>query len=103
MLSATDGARKRLLGPVEFAMSRSGLAAAVRQVVAIMPPICAGEGFDLGIGLWLTEPAAKTYAAELKSRGKSGGIITCALAHRATRIAYALIRDHASYDPARWS
>ena len=57
---------------------------------------------DLGIGLWLSEPAAKTYAAELKSRGKPGGIIGCALAHRATRIAYALVRDHASYDPSRW-
>nr|WP_241010716.1 transposase [Mycobacterium gordonae] len=58
---------------------------------------------DLGMGLWLTEPAAKTYATELKSRGKHGGIITCALAHRATRIAYALVRDHAGYDPSRWS
>ena len=58
---------------------------------------------DLGVGLWLTEPAAKAYAAELKSRGKPGGIIGCALAHRATRIAFALVRDHASYDPSRWA
>jgi transposase len=35
---------------------------------------------DLGIGLWLSEPAAKAYAAELKLRGKHGGIIGCALA-----------------------
>jgi transposase len=58
---------------------------------------------DLGIGLWLTDPAAKAYAAELKSRGKPGGIIRCALAHRATRIAHALVRDHALYDPSRWA
>jgi len=58
---------------------------------------------DLGIGLWLCEPAAKAYAAELKSRGKHGGIIGCALAHRATRIAYALVRDHAKYDSSRWA
>jgi transposase len=58
---------------------------------------------DLGIGLWLTEPAARAYAAALKSRGKPGGIIACTLAHRATRIAYALVRDHASYDPSRWT
>jgi len=58
---------------------------------------------DLGIGLWLTDPAAKAYAAALKSRGKPGGIIGCALAHRATRIAHALVRDHATYDPSRWS
>jgi transposase len=57
---------------------------------------------DLGIGLWLTEPSAKAYAAELKSRGKPGGIIGCALAHRATRIAYALVRDHTIYNPSRW-
>ena len=58
---------------------------------------------DLGLGLWLTDPAAKTYAAGLKARGKHGGIITCALAHRATRIAHALVRNHTSYDPSRWS
>jgi transposase len=58
---------------------------------------------DLGVGLWLTEPAAKAYAAELKSRGKPGGIIGCALAHRATRIAFALVRDHATYNPSRWA
>jgi transposase len=58
---------------------------------------------DLGIGLWLSDPAAKTYAAALKARGKHGGIIGCALAHRATRIAYALVRDHATYQPSRWS
>ena len=58
---------------------------------------------DLGIGLWLTDPAAKTYAAGLKARGKHGGVIACALAHRASRIAYALVRDHATYDPTRWS
>ena len=58
---------------------------------------------DLGIGLWLSEPAAKAYAAELKSRGKHGGVIGCALAHRATRIAYALVRDHTGYDPSRWA
>ena len=58
---------------------------------------------DLGMGLWLTEPAAKTYAQGLKARGKRGGVIACALAHRATRIAHALVRDHAVYDVARWS
>jgi transposase len=58
---------------------------------------------DLGIGLWLSEPAAKAYAAALKARGKHGGIIGCALAHRATRIAHALVRDHATYNPSRWT
>jgi transposase len=58
---------------------------------------------DLGLGLWLTEPAAKTYAHGLKDRGKRGGVIACALAHRATRIAHALVRDHANYDSARWT
>ena len=58
---------------------------------------------DLGIGLWLSDPAANIYAAGLKARGKHGGIIACALAHRATRIAYALVRDHATYQPSRWS
>lgn len=58
---------------------------------------------DLGMGLWLNEPTAKDYAHRLKDRGKHGGIVACALAHRANRIAHALVRDHASYEPARWA
>ena len=58
---------------------------------------------DLGLGLWLADPAARSYATGLKARGKRGGIIACALAHRANKIAYALVRDHADYDPERWS
>lgn len=57
---------------------------------------------DLGIGLWLNDPAAKTYAAGLRARGKKGGVIACALANRANRIAYALVRDQHPYDPSRW-
>ena len=57
---------------------------------------------DLGVGLWLTDPPSKTYAAGLRARGTPGGIIACALAHRATRIAHALVRDQSSYDPTRW-
>jgi transposase len=57
---------------------------------------------DLGIGLWHCDQPARAYAAGLRARGKHGGIIACALAHRANRIAYALTRDRASYDPTRW-
>jgi transposase len=58
---------------------------------------------DLGIGLWLNDPAAKQHAAALRARGKKGLVIACAMAHRANRIAFALVRDQASYDPARWA
>jgi len=58
---------------------------------------------DLGIGLWLNEPNAKTYGAGLRARGKKGGVIACALAHRANRIAYALVRDQRPYDATRWT
>jgi transposase len=58
---------------------------------------------DLGIGLWHCDPPARAYAAALKARGKHGGIIACALAHRANRIAFALVRDQARYDPSRWT
>ena len=47
-------------------------------------------------------PGRENLAAALRARGKHGGIIACALAHRANRIAFALVRDQASYDPARW-
>lgn len=71
-------------------ISREGSVALRRALVA------------LGIGLWLTEPAAKAYAAGLRARGKKGGVIACALAHRANRIAYALVRDQRRYDPSYW-
>ena len=58
---------------------------------------------DLGMGLWLNDPAAKAYGAQLRDRGKKGGVIACAMAHRANRIAYALVRDQGSYDPSRWN
>lgn len=58
---------------------------------------------DLGIGLWLNDPAAKTYGQSMRARGKKGGVIACAMANRANRIAYALVRDHTDYDPTRWT
>jgi transposase len=57
---------------------------------------------DLGIGLWLNDPSSKTYAAGLRARGKKGAIIACALANRANRIAYALVRDQDTYNPDCW-
>ena len=58
---------------------------------------------DLGIGLWLSDPAAKAYGTQLRDRGKKGLVIGCAMAHRANRIAFALVRDQTSYDPSRWT
>lgn len=57
----------------------------------------------LAMGLWQKDPAARAYAAALRERGKPGGIIACALARRAGKIAFAMVRDQAPYDPARWS
>jgi len=58
---------------------------------------------DLGLGLWHWDTPARAYAHELKARGKPGGIIATALAHRANKIAYALVRDQAAYDQTRWT
>jgi transposase len=58
---------------------------------------------DLAMGLWFNDAPSRVYAAGLKARGKHGGVIACALANRSTRIAYAMVRDQAAYDPARWS
>jgi transposase len=58
---------------------------------------------DLGMGLWLNDPAAKTYGRALRARGKKGAVIACAMANRANRIAYALVRDQTDYDPTRWA
>lgn len=58
---------------------------------------------DLGIGLWHRDRAARGYVTSLRERGKPGGIIGCALAHRANKIAYAMVRDQKPYDPTRWA
>jgi transposase len=57
---------------------------------------------DLGMGLWFSDAPGRAYAAGLKARGKHGGVIACAMAHRAARIVYAMVRDQAPYDPGRW-
>jgi transposase len=57
---------------------------------------------DLGIGLWHCDPPARVYAASLRARGKPGGVIATALANRAGRIAFAMVRDQTAYDPNRW-
>ena len=58
---------------------------------------------DLGIGLWHQDSATRAYADALRQRGKPGRVIACALAHRANKIAYAMVRDQKPYDPARWA
>jgi transposase len=58
---------------------------------------------DLGIGLWRADTAARRYGQQLRARSKNGGVIGCAMARRANKIAYAMVRDQSSYDPARWA
>jgi transposase len=58
---------------------------------------------ELGIGLWQRDPSARAYAQTLRARGKPGGVIACALAHRANKIAFAMVRHQSPFDPTRWS
>jgi transposase len=58
---------------------------------------------ELGQGLRHHEPANRAYAAQLAARGKHSMIIWTALANRANRIAFAMVRDQTLYEPARWS
>jgi transposase len=58
---------------------------------------------DLGLGLWHADPAARRYGQQLRARGKKAGVIGCAMAHRANKIAYALVRDQSGYEPRRWA
>jgi transposase len=57
---------------------------------------------SLGVGLWRLDPAARAYAVSLRARGKPPGVIATAMANRANRIAFAMIRDQRPYDPNRW-
>jgi transposase len=62
-----------------------------------------GALLELGMGLWLCEPTSRNYAVSLKARGKPAGIIACALARRANKIAFAMVRDQTPFAPDRWS
>lgn len=57
---------------------------------------------DLGIALRQGHPDFARYAAGLFSRGKSKGVVRCALGHRANRLAFAMMRDQKPFDPSRW-
>jgi len=58
---------------------------------------------DLGLGLWHTDPGAKAYADAMRARGKPGGVIVTAMANRANRIAFAMVRDQREWEPSRWA
>jgi len=47
-------------------------------------------------------PDFGAYARHMKDRGKPGGVILCALGHRANRLAFAMMRDQVSFDPRMW-
>jgi transposase len=58
---------------------------------------------ELGVGLWHQEPAARAHGAAMRARGKPGAVIAIALAHRANRIAFAMVRDQQPWDGGRWA
>jgi transposase len=58
---------------------------------------------DLGLGLWHSEPGAKAYGQTMRARGKPGGIIITAMAHRANKIAHAMVRTQQPFDGSRWT
>ena len=57
---------------------------------------------ELGQGLRHHERAARIHAARLAARGKHSMIIWTAMANRANRIAFAMVRDQQPYDAGRW-
>ncbi len=67
------------------------------------PWSCAARCWISASGLWHSEPAAKAYGVTLRERGKPGAIIAVALGRRANKIAFAMVRDQAPYDPRHWT
>jgi transposase len=56
----------------------------------------------LGVGLWRHDGPARAWATQLRARGKAKGVVATALANRACRIAFAMVRDQQPYQPDRW-
>ena len=57
---------------------------------------------DLGLGLWHKEPNARAAATAMRARGKPGAVVTIAMANRANRIAFAMVRDQHPWNGDRW-
>ena len=55
---------------------------------------------ELGKGMGMHHPDFADYRARLISRGKPRPIAAVAVAHRAHRVAFALMRDNIVFDPA---
>ena len=39
----------------------------------------------------------------MRARGKPGAVVVIAMAHRANRIAFAMVRDQQPWDGSRWA
>jgi len=57
---------------------------------------------DLGKALRHGHPDFKAHAAQLKERGKPGGVIMCALGNRANRLAFAMMRYQTTFEEKMW-
>lgn len=58
---------------------------------------------ELGKALRQGHPDFARYARELASRGKEPGVVACAVGNRANRVAFAMMRDQHSFEPALWA
>lgn len=82
--SSHDSAQK---GPTDLSITRAG---SVKLRSAIL---------ELGRGLGMHHPDFVDYRARLLARNKPPKVAAIAVAHRAHRLAFAMLRDAAPYDP----
>jgi hypothetical protein len=74
MLSVTNAARRRLLGPVEFAMTAAAVAAVVQRVCAVVPAAAVKVGV-VAAGHYhrlLPEPVSRVSQSEPAESDRSG-------------------------------
>jgi transposase len=57
---------------------------------------------QLGLALRTGHEPSAHYARQLQARGKATGVVACALANRANRIAFAMVRDQSPFDSRKW-
>ena len=57
----------------------------------------------LGIGLTLHHPEFAAYKRRLRDAGKKPIVATIAVAHRAHRLAFAILKSQMPYDPTTWA
>jgi transposase len=100
---ANAGASYRYSGLAPTSYESAGKRAATVRISKVGSVELRQAMIALGTGIALHHPDFAAYKRRLLDAGKKPIVATIAVAHRAHRLAFAVIRSQQPYDPAKWA